>query len=60
MVITWNTGLAAARVRAKLKSEPRADPARIKKLHESWAQRNGYRGGGSGRKRQAAGALKKP
>jgi len=58
MSITWNTGLAAERARPKIKAG--ATPKRIKKLHETWARRNGYREGATSSKRQAtSGALKK-
>ena len=52
MSITWNTGAAAERFRAKNKSEPPANKKLIKKLHDAWARANGY-------KRQAASATKK-
>ena len=52
MSITWNTGAAAERFRAKNKSEPAADEKLIKKLHDAWARAHGY-------KRQAASATKK-
>ena len=42
MSITWNTGLAAERARAK-RSEPPANKKLINKLHEAWATANGYR-----------------
>jgi len=42
MSITWNTGRAAERARAK-RSEPPANKKLIKKLHDKWAKANGYR-----------------
>ena len=49
MSITWNTGLAAERARAKRKhkSEPPVDHKLVHKLHDEWVRANGY-------KRQAA------
>jgi len=58
MSITWNTGLAAERARAK-RSEPPADKKKIKKLHDAWAKANGYKPQASSSKRQASSALKK-
>ena len=43
MSITWNTGLAAERARAKNKSEPPANKKLIKKLHKKWCKANGYK-----------------
>ena len=43
MSITWNTGLAAERARAKNKSEPPANKKLIKKLHKKWCRANGYK-----------------
>ncbi len=43
MSISWNTGLAAERARAKNKSEPPADKKLIKKLHDKWCRANGYK-----------------
>ena len=59
MAISWNTGLAAERARAKNKSEPPADKKKIKKLHDAWAKANGYKPQASSSKRQASSALKK-
>jgi len=41
--ISWKTGTAAERFRAKKKSEPPADKKIINKLHDSWATAHGYR-----------------
>ena len=43
MSITWNTGAAAERFRAKNKSEPPADKKLIKKYHDAWVRANGYK-----------------
>ena len=43
MSITWNTGLAAARARAKNKSEPPANKKLIKKYADAWAKATGYK-----------------
>jgi len=59
MSISWNTGLAAERARAKNKSEPPADKKLIKKLHDKWCRANGYEPQAASSKRQASSALKK-
>ena len=53
MSITWNTGLAAERARAKNKSEPPADKKLIKRLHDKWCRANGYKPQASSSKLQA-------
>ena len=53
MSITWNTGIAAERARAKNKSEPPADHKLIKKYHDAWARANGYKPQAASRKLQA-------
>ena len=52
--VTWNTGLAAERARAKNKSEPPANKKLIKKYADAWARANGYKPQASSSKRQAA------
>ena len=43
--ISWNTGAAAERFRAKRKhkSEPPVDHKLVHKLHDAWARANGYK-----------------
>ena len=62
MSISWNTGLAAERARAKRKhkSEPPVDHKLVHKLHDAWARANGYKPQASSSKRQAPSATKKP
>ena len=55
----WNTGSAAARFRAKNKSEPPVDHKLVHKLHDAWARANGYKPQATSRKRQAASATKR-
>jgi len=43
MTITWNTGIAAERARAKNKSEPPVDHKLVHKLHNEWCKANGYK-----------------
>ena len=45
MSITWNTGVAAERARAKRKQkpEPPVDHKLVHKLHDAWARANGYK-----------------
>ena len=61
MTITWNTGLAAERARAKRKqkSEPPVDHKLVHKLHDEWAKANGYKPQASSSKPRASSALKK-
>ena len=56
MSISWNTGLAAERVRSKRKqkSEPPVDHKLVHKLHNEWCRANGYKPQASSSKRQAA------
>ena len=60
MSITWNTGLAAERARAKRKQKPEPPGAHklVHKLHDAWARANGYKPQAASRKLQA-GRLKK-
>ena len=61
MSITWNTGLAAERARAKRKQkpEPPVDHKLVHKLHDAWARANGYKRQASSSKRQASSATKR-
>ena len=59
--VTWNTGPAAERARAKRKQkpEPSVDHKLVHKLHDEWARANGYKLQAASRKRQASSATKK-
>ena len=61
MTITWNTGLAAERARAKRKhkSEPPVDHKLVHKLHDAWVRANGYKPQAASCKPQASSATKK-
>jgi len=61
MSITWNTGVAAERARAKRKQkpEPSVDHKLVHKLHDAWARANGYKRQASSSKRQAPSATKR-
>jgi len=56
MSITWNTGVAAERARAKRKQkpEPPVDHKLVHKLHDAWARANGYKPQAASAKPQAA------
>ena len=56
MTISWNTGLAAERARAKRKQkpEPPVDHKLVHKLHDAWARANGYKPQAASSKRQAS------
>ena len=45
MTISWNTGAAAMRFRAKRKQkpEPPVDHKLVNKLHDKWLRDNGYK-----------------
>ena len=53
MTISWNTGLAAERARAK-RSEPPANKKLMKKYADAWARANGYKLQAASGKLQAA------
>ena len=59
MSITWNTGAAAMRFRAKNKSEPPANKKLIKKYHDAWVKANGYERQATSRKRHKKDTIKK-
>ena len=60
MSISWNTGLAAERARAKRKQkpEPPVDHKLVNKLHDEWCRANGYKLQASSAKLQAPSATK--
>jgi len=58
MSITWNTGLAAERARAK-RSEPPANKKTILKYHAAWAKAHGYKPQAASSKRLKKDTVKK-